>query len=586
MVKVSQLVRAVLAIVVAGLVAVATAACDFGMPSLPGLGDDEASALPEPTGDASESNPAFPLIHAVGHSFPARGAVIADQVPGWTCGASAGSDYGCVKSTGESFSFADAQGAWAMTPGWDDDNLETENVFVVDAMRPGDFVSFPGGACAATADEELTCASLEYSAGFKLSDDGMRVLTDDEVANFFGEPHTVPTQYISANLDGENVTCVVQPRGGWMTFGCQGSQVDWGWVPETHDAANSVSINTSGDAKMVTMAGNMGQDREGTTWLSEGSYNWLNSADLTYDGSRLRVNYDGYEISVDRSNYSAVKQGSEGAGEELHEEVINVDGTDRYYRVSAPEGWQNRRLPVIYVVHGRGSTPQNMADATEFHKFADAIVVYPQGVDESWAPTFYAADPSGRSDLAFMDQLHNTISSTYSVDQQRVFATGFSNGGGFVRYLSCQRPGRFSTITTAGAAVYESVIDGCAESPINYLSFHGTADDLVEFDGDVREVFGGTFRYLSATDTLLDAAEDSECSQPKPGPKLEKSYVDGYPTSVESIKYNGYCATDLQLISIAGMDHRWPSGENKAGGVDATLESLNFFQVRHTGDSD
>ncbi|STC70394.1 alpha/beta hydrolase family esterase [Corynebacterium pilosum] len=387
-------------------------------------------------------------------------------------------------------------------------------------------------------------------------------------------------------LDEAEVTCGLNHRNGAPDVYCQGIDVDWGKAEEFDSDANGVGFHTEGDGRKFAAAANMGQDMEGTTWLNEGTYNWMNSADVSYDGTELRVSYDGFEITVARDSYDLVKADPQGSAVDLRSESVDVDGTKRSYMVAAPQGWQDRRLPLIYVIHGKGSNPQRMADLTEFHKFADAIVVYPEGVDESWAPAYYAAAPSGRSDLAFMDQLHNRLSNEFEVDQQRVYATGFSNGGGFARFLSCERPGRFPTITTAGAAVFDSTVEGCAEHATNYLSFHGTDDDRVEFDGARREVDGEEHRLFSAKDTLLTAATDALCTAPRHGLKLEENRVYGYPTRVKSFEHAGGCRNQLQLISIDGMGHRWPRGQEELAGVDATIESLNFFDIEHTATRD
>lgn len=592
----SSLVRSAFAIVAVGAVALGVAACE---PEEETEGQSQDS-LPEPVipgvtggeGGSSTSGPASPLVHAVGHSVPVVGTAIEDQVPGWTCGSAEQTHYGCKSDSGESFSFANVDGIWELSDGFREQFVETDHSKVVRDMHQGEYVSFPGGACAATGENELTCASLESHAGFVLDEDGRKELSEEEASEFFGgnilESGTpiLPTRYLTVFFGGEEVTCGLNHRNGAPDVYCQGNDVDWGKAEGFDADANGVGFHTEGDGRKFAAAANMGQDMEGTTWLNEGTYNWMNSADVTYEDSELRIDYDGFEITVTQDSYDIVKAEREGSAVDLRSESVNVDGTERSYMVAAPQGWQNRRLPLIYVIHGKGSNPQRMSNATEFHKFADAIVVYPEGVDESWAPAYYAADPSGRSDLAFMDQLHNRLSNDFEVDQQRVYVSGFSNGGGFARYLSCQRPGRFPTITTVGAAVFESTVEDCAERPTNYLSFHGTDDDRVAFDGGPRKDNGEEYYLLGAEEALLTAAMDAECTAPRDGVELEENRVDGYPSRVKSIEHAGGCRNDLQLISIDEMGHRWPRGQEEYAGVDATIESLNFFDIEHTATRD
>lgn len=150
--------------------------------------------MPEPVipgvtggeGGSSTSGPASPLVHAVGHSYPVTGIAIEDQGPGWTCAAGEQTDYGCTSDSGESFTFADSDGTWDLSEGFDELLVGTDNSKIVRDMHPGEYVSFPSGACAASGEKELTCAGMDSHAGFVLNEEGRRELSEDEVTEFFG----------------------------------------------------------------------------------------------------------------------------------------------------------------------------------------------------------------------------------------------------------------------------------------------------------------------------------------------------------------------------------------------------------------
>lgn len=186
----SSLVRSAVAIVAVGAVALGVAACE----PEEGAQDQSQDALPEPVipgvtggeGGSSTSGPASPLVHAVGHSYPVTGIAIEDQVPGWTCAAGEQTDYGCTSDSGESFTFADSDGTWDLSEGFDELLVGTDNSKIVRDMHPGEYVSFPSGACAASGEKELTCAGMDSHAGFVLNEEGRRELSEDEVTEFFG----------------------------------------------------------------------------------------------------------------------------------------------------------------------------------------------------------------------------------------------------------------------------------------------------------------------------------------------------------------------------------------------------------------
>ncbi len=77
----------------------------------------------------------------------------------------------------------------------------------------------------------------------------------------------------------------------------------------------------------------------------------------------------------------------------------------------------------------------------------EAIVVYAQGL-----PTTAAHDPQGQKpgwqteagqegnrDLKLFDAMLSTLHQKYSVDDTRIYTTGFSNGGGFSYLLWAER---------------------------------------------------------------------------------------------------------------------------------------------------
>ena len=106
-------------------------------------------------------------------------------------------------------------------------------------------------------------------------------------------------------------------------------------------------------------------------------------------------------------------------------------------------------MPLVFVFHGHGGTGANIERKFDIESlWPDVIVVYPyglvghkgktdpQGVKSGWQTS---AGESGDRDLKFYDAMLATLRAQLSVDPNRVYAMGHSNGSGFVSLLLNRR---------------------------------------------------------------------------------------------------------------------------------------------------
>ncbi|HVU88995.1 MAG TPA: alpha/beta hydrolase-fold protein [Pirellulales bacterium] len=137
-----------------------------------------------------------------------------------------------------------------------------------------------------------------------------------------------------------------------------------------------------------------------------------------------------------------------------------VDDTKREALVYAPRGKTTEPAPLVFVFHGHGGSSKN-ADRS-FHLedvWPEAIVVYPQGLN---TPT--RIDPQGKRpgwqisagaqddrDLKLFDDMLATIKEKYRVDENRIYATGHSNGAIFTYLLWSTHPDLFAAVAPSSA---------------------------------------------------------------------------------------------------------------------------------------
>ena len=126
-----------------------------------------------------------------------------------------------------------------------------------------------------------------------------------------------------------------------------------------------------------------------------------------------------------------------------------VAGSPRHALVFLPASLITpQHHPLIFAWHGHGGTINKVAQSMHFQTlWPEAIVVYPQGL-----PTKTANDKTGgghgwqkelgednNRDLKFFDAMLATLREKYSIDDDRIYTTGFSNGTGFSYLLWAER---------------------------------------------------------------------------------------------------------------------------------------------------
>jgi polyhydroxybutyrate depolymerase len=125
---------------------------------------------------------------------------------------------------------------------------------------------------------------------------------------------------------------------------------------------------------------------------------------------------------------------------------------------------------------------------------SDLIVVYPEGTSSPaqhirWG-TGSPDDPT-TDDVLFVSDLLNHLQAALCIDEHRIYASGFSNGGGMVGVLACALAGRIAAFAAVSGSFYTpssgapTLLSGCHPTrPVPILDIHGTADEKVAYAGD------------------------------------------------------------------------------------------------------
>jgi poly(hydroxyalkanoate) depolymerase family esterase len=164
---------------------------------------------------------------------------------------------------------------------------------------------------------------------------------------------------------------------------------------------------------------------------------------------------------------------------------IKVGSTTRTFIVYAPSGLPEHPSLVISM-HGLGGSGSQQRSMSGFDKVADKgkfVVVYPDGTyTMSSSSTSKGWDISSNADVDFISALIDTMKVKYSIDPNRVYASGFSMGGMMSYKLACSLSDKIAAIGPASGYPLGNMITSCKPTrPVPICHTHGTLDSVVAY---------------------------------------------------------------------------------------------------------
>jgi polyhydroxybutyrate depolymerase len=257
-------------------------------------------------------------------------------------------------------------------------------------------------------------------------------------------------------------------------------------------------------------------------------------------------------------------------------------GEQREYLLYVPRSYDRTKpTPLVISMHGAGGWPTQQMNLTEWNRLADSqgfIVVYPSGLG-GVGPRVWRVGPDFAKDVRFISEMIDKLEAAYNIDPARVYANGFSNGGGMAFVLSCALSDRIAAVGMVGAA-QTLPWSWCRERrAVPMITFHGTEDRFAFYNGGMSWVAPHPFPAVPIW--TANWARRNRCrTQP-----VESTLA----ADVIRREYTN-CADDpaVVLYTIRGGGHTWPgSGEQMpewfvgltSRSIDATSEMWAFFRA-------
>lgn len=244
--------------------------------------------------------------------------------------------------------------------------------------------------------------------------------------------------------------------------------------------------------------------------------------------------------------------------------VLNGNET-RKYIVHVPTSYDSsQKTPLVLFFHGgegdMTSASQNYGWQQKSEQsgfiiaFLNGASPLPNGKLATWNAgncCSYARNQNS-NDVGFAQAAIADLKNKFNIDADRIFATGFSNGGMLSHRLACEMSGTFRAI--AAVAGTDNTVSCSPSQPISILHIHALDDDHVLFNGGAGAVFTNPSQvtdFTSVADTITRWVNRNNMNAS--GTRVltvPGAYCDLYTSSQNS--------TEVKLCVTETGGHSWP----------------------------
>jgi polyhydroxybutyrate depolymerase len=256
--------------------------------------------------------------------------------------------------------------------------------------------------------------------------------------------------------------------------------------------------------------------------------------------------------------------------------TIMHDGIERDYRIRVPVVAEDASL--VFNLHGFGSS----AFEQELYSFMNTVadtagffVCYPDGLGTEQAWNVGWDFGSQADDVGFISALIDTLAATYSIDTNRVYSCGMSNGGFMSYRLACELNDRIAAVASVTGSMVPSYLPDCNPGkPVPVLEIHGTADDVVAYEG--------TFPISAPIPDVLDFwATNNGCATEPVEEAVPDTDMSDATTATRVSFPDCEDGQDVLHFRINGGGHTWPGSSIPIGvtnqDIVASAEIWHFF---------
>jgi len=260
---------------------------------------------------------------------------------------------------------------------------------------------------------------------------------------------------------------------------------------------------------------------------------------------------------------------------------ITHDGIERDYILYVPEIYDgSTAVPLVLNFHGFGSGASQQMFYGDFRDIADTegfLLVHPEGTtligNQFWNVGFPGLS-STIDDVGFTEALIDELATLYTIDLDRVYATGMSNGGFMSFLLACQLSEKIAAVASVTGSMTQDTFDDCnAQLPTPVLQIHGTEDDVVFYNENNLS--------LPIPNVISYWVDHNNCETTPTTTTLPDVDVSDGSTIEYSVYEDGDNGITTEHMKVIGGGHTWPGSILNSAGtnqdIDASMEIWLFF---------
>ena len=237
---------------------------------------------------------------------------------------------------------------------------------------------------------------------------------------------------------------------------------------------------------------------------------------------------------------------------------ITVNGEERMFRLSAPSSEAGTPLPLVIAFHGGDGSAEDFQQQNEFDQLAEQekfIMAYAIGDGDRTAEEgewFLNTAATSREDNDFAEAIVDELTKAYCIDEERLYAIGYSLGSMYTYEIACQLNHRFAAVASFAGTMPVAPETCDLDGSVAVMHIHGKLDYIIDYDDDWDWKDGehtgvGT---MSSVPGMIDAwAARANCESSD----TEADFL------LEHITHEG-CLGDTRIehYGIELHEHTWP----------------------------
>ena len=199
---------------------------------------------------------------------------------------------------------------------------------------------------------------------------------------------------------------------------------------------------------------------------------------------------------------------------------VTVDGKKRTFIMYIPNSYKgDKPVPLFVDYHPVMGNGEGQYKDTKYRTLTEkegVISLYPDGTksaDSRKMGPGWNVGPccSDDDDVKFSREMIAAVEEIACIDKKRVYAAGFSMGGGMSNHVACFMSDIYAAVAPAGMDLNTTNSAKCnPERPISIIMFRGTSDPVCKYQGG-DSGYGDGLNFLGAERNFRFWAEKNGC---------------------------------------------------------------------------